>query len=107
MAGSGGRALLGGVIIGLLNAFPIFVRQIRPFPRHPRHLVYRQQRRTHLYRRRRLYSTGRMAPQYHDLAVGNIAGIPTPVVIVLALWLAAWLITERPLVRQHARYWSE
>ncbi len=39
-----------------------------------------------------------MAPEYHgDLAVGNLGGIPTPVAIVLALWLAAWLVTERTL----------
>ncbi len=45
----------------------------------------------------------RMAPEYHDLAVGNLGGIPTPVAIVLALWLAAWLVTERTLWGKYVR----
>lgn len=44
-----------------------------------------------------------MAPEYHDLAVGNLGGIPTPVAIVLALWLAAWLVTERTLWGKYVR----
>ncbi len=44
-----------------------------------------------------------MAPEYHDLAVGSLGGIPTPVVIVLALWLVAWLVTERTLWGKYVR----
>ncbi len=58
----------------------------------------------------RIYTDGggaiayrRMAPEYHDLAVGNLGGIPTPVAIVLALWLAAWLVTERTLWGKYVR----
>ncbi|MDA4735862.1 ABC transporter permease, partial [Enterobacter kobei] len=45
----------------------------------------------------------RMAPEYHDLAVGNVWGIPTPVLIVLVVWLAAWLLTERTLFGKRVR----
>lgn len=47
-----GCALLGGVLIGLLNAFLILICRIRPFLA-TLGTVYRQQRRAHLYRRRR------------------------------------------------------
>ena len=93
-----GCALLGGVMIGLLNAFLILICQIRPFLATLGTWFIASSA-------ERIYTDGggsisyrRMAPEYHDLAVGNITGIPTPVVIVLALWLAAWLITERTAV---------
>ncbi len=35
--------------------------------------------------------------------MGNLGGIPTPVAIVLALWLAAWLVTERTLWGKYVR----
>ncbi|PLL87051.1 ABC transporter permease, partial [Klebsiella michiganensis] len=98
-----GCALLGGVIIGLLNAFLILVCQIRPFLATLGTWFIASSA-------ERIYTDGggsisyrRMAPEYHDLAVGNIAGIPTPVVIVLALWLTAWLITERTLFGKYVR----
>ena len=52
VAGAVGCALLGGVLIGLLNAFLILICRIRPFLA-TLGTVYRQQRRAHLYRRRR------------------------------------------------------
>ncbi|PLO58747.1 ABC transporter permease, partial [Klebsiella michiganensis] len=98
-----GCALLGGVIIGLLNAFLILVCQIRPFLATLGTWFIASSA-------ERIYTDGggsisyrRMAPEYHDLAVGNIAGIPTPVVIVLALWLVAWLLTERTLFGKYVR----
>jgi ribose transport system permease protein len=91
------------VIIGLLNAFLILVCQIRPFLATLGTWFIASSV-------ERIYTDGggsiayrRMAPEYHDLAVGNIAGIPTPVVIVLALWLVAWLITERTLFGKYVR----
>ena len=78
-----GCALLGGVMIGLLNAFLILICQIRPFLATLGTWFIASSA-------ERIYTDGggsisyrRMAPEYHDLAVGNIAGIPTPVVIVL------------------------
>ncbi|EPJ9226543.1 ABC transporter permease [Klebsiella oxytoca] len=98
-----GCALLGGVIIGLLNAFLILVCQIRPFLATLGTWFIASSA-------ERIYTDGggsisyrRMAPEYHDLAVGTVAGIPTPVVIVLALWLAAWLLTERTLFGKYVR----
>lgn len=98
-----GCALLGGVIIGLLNAFLILICQIRPFLATLGTWFIASSA-------ERIYTDGggsisyrRMAPEYHDLAVGNIAGIPTPVVIVLALWLVAWLLTERTLFGKYVR----
>ena len=98
-----GCALLGGVIIGLLNAFLILVCQIRPFLATLGTWFIASSA-------ERIYTDGggaiayrRMAPEYHDLAVGNLGGIPTPVVIVLALWLVAWLVTERTLWGKYVR----
>lgn len=92
-----GCALLGGVLIGLLNAFLILICRIRPFLATLGTWFIASSA-------ERIYTDGggaiayrRMAPEYHDLAVGNLGGIPTPVAIVLALWLAAWLVTERTL----------
>ena len=99
----GAAFALGGVMIGLLNAFLILICQIRPFLATLGTWFIASSA-------ERIYTDGggsisyrRMAPEYHDLAVGNIAGIPTPVVIVLALWLAAWLITERTLFGKYVR----
>ena len=83
-----GCALLGGVLIGLLNAFLILICRIRPFLATLGTWFIASSA-------ERIYTDGggaiayrRMAPEYHDLAVGNLGGIPTPVAIVLALWLA-------------------
>ncbi len=73
------------------------------FPRHARHRFIASSA-------ERIYTDGggaiayrRMAPEYHDTAVGNLGGIPTPVAIVLALWLAARLVTERTLWGKYVR----
>ena len=83
-----GCALLGGLLIGLLNAFLILICRIRPFLATLGTWFIASSA-------ERIYTDGggaiayrRMAPEYHDLAVGNLGGIPTPVAIVLALWLA-------------------
>ncbi|MFT3245367.1 ABC transporter permease [Klebsiella pneumoniae] len=98
-----GCALLGGVLIGLLNAFLILICRIRPFLATLGTWFIASSA-------ERIYTDGggaiayrRMAPEYHDLAVGNLGGIPTPVAIVLALWLAAWLVTERTLWGKYVR----
>ncbi|STS89097.1 ribose ABC transporter permease RbsC [Klebsiella variicola] len=98
-----GCALLGGVLIGLLNAFLILICRIRPFLATLGTWFIASSA-------ERIYTDGggaiayrRMAPEYHDLAVGNLGGIPTPVVIVLALWLVAWLVTERTLWGKYVR----
>ncbi len=97
-----GCALLGGVLIGLLNAFLILICRIRPFLA-TLGTVYRQQRRAHLYRRRRRDSLSADGSGVSRPAVGNLGGIPTPVAIVLALWLAARLVTERTLWGKYVR----
>ncbi|MBN0524009.1 ABC transporter permease, partial [Pseudomonas aeruginosa] len=78
-----GCALLGGVLIGLLNAFLILICRIRPFLATLGTWFIASSA-------ERIYTDGggaiayrRMAPEYHDLAVGNLGGIPTPVAIVL------------------------
>ena len=98
-----GCALLGGLLIGLLNAFLILICRIRPFLATLGTWFIASSA-------ERIYTDGggaiayrRMAPEYHDLAVGNLGGIPTPVAIVLALWLAAWLVTERTLWGKYVR----
>ena len=98
-----GCALLGGVLIGLLNAFLILICRIRPFLATLGTWFIASSA-------ERIYTDGggaiayrRMAPEYHDLAVGNLGGIPAPVVIVLALWLVAWLVTERTLWGKYVR----
>ncbi|KOC90079.1 ABC transporter permease [Winslowiella iniecta] len=90
-------ALLGGVIIGLFNAFLILVCQIKPFLATLGTWFIASSV-------ERIYTDGggsiayrRMAREYHDLAVGNIGGIPIPVLIALSLVVIAYLVTERTL----------
>lgn len=96
-------ALLGGMTIGLVNAFLILVCRIKPFlaTLGTWYIASSIQR---------IYTDGggaiamrRMAPEYHNLAVGDIFGIPVPVIIVLVIWLAAWLLTERTLFGKQVR----
>lgn len=96
-------ALLGGVMIGLVNAFLILACRIKPFLATLGTWFIASSA-------ERIYTDGggaiswrRMAPEYHDLAVGNVWGLPTPVLIVLMVWLAAWLLTERTLFGKRVR----
>lgn len=96
-------ALLGGVMIGLVNAFLILACRIKPFLATLGTWFIASSA-------ERIYTDGggaismrRMAPEYHDLAVGNLWGIPMPVLIVLVVWLAAWLLTERTLFGKRVR----
>jgi len=96
-------ALLGGLTIGLVNAFLILVCRIRPFLATLGTWFIASSA-------ERIYTDGggaiamrRMAPEYHDLAVGHIWGVPTPVMIVFVVWLAAWLLTERTLFGKRVR----
>ncbi len=90
-----GCALLGGVLIGLLNAFLILICRIRPFLATLGTWFIASSA-------ERIYTDGggaiayrRMAPVSRP-AVGNLGGIPTPVAIVLALWLAAGWLPSAP-----------
>ena len=96
-------ALGGGALVGLLNAFLILVCQIRPFLATLGTWFIASSL-------ERIYTDGggsityrQMAPEYHDLAVGNLWGLPLPVLIVLAVWLLAWLYTERTLAGKRIR----
>jgi len=96
-------ALMGGMAIGLVNAFLILVCRIKPFlaTLGTWYIASSIQR---------IYTDGggaiamrRMASEYHNLAVGDVWGIPIPVIIVLVIWLAAWLLTERTLFGKQVR----
>ncbi|MCS3430660.1 ABC transporter permease [Klebsiella sp. BIGb0407] len=96
-------ALLGGMTIGLVNAFLIIVCRIKPFLATLGTWFIASSV-------ERIYTDGggaiamrRMAPEYHNLAVGDVLGIPIPVIIVLVIWLAAWLLTERTLFGKQVR----
>ncbi|WP_299997205.1 ABC transporter permease [uncultured Cedecea sp.] len=96
-------ALLGGMTIGLVNAFLIIVCRIKPFLATLGTWFIASSV-------ERIYTDGggaiamrRMAPEYHNLAVGDVLGIPVPVIIVLVIWLAAWLLTERTLFGKQVR----
>ncbi|VEB98927.1 Autoinducer 2 import system permease protein lsrD [Cedecea lapagei] len=96
-------ALLGGVAIGLINAFLILACRIRPFLATLGTWFIASSA-------ERIYTDGggaiswrRMAPEYHDFSGGQCWGIPTPVLIVLLVWLAAWLLTERTLFGKRVR----
>ena len=96
-------ALLGGMTIGLANAFLIIVCRIKPFLATLGTWFIASSV-------ERIYTDGggaiamrRMAPEYHNLAVGDVLGIPLPVIIVLVIWLAAWLLTERTLFGKQVR----
>lgn len=97
-------ALAGGALIGLLNAVLIIHCRIKPFLATLGTWFIGSSI-------ERIYTEGggpiayrRMAPQYHDLAVGDLWGIPVPIVIVAVLWLAYYLFFERTIAgkRIHA-----
>jgi ribose transport system permease protein len=96
-------ALMGGMTIGLVNAFLILVCRIKPFLATLGTWFIGSSV-------ERIYTDGggaiamrRMAPEYHNLAVGDVLGVPVPVIIVLVIWLAAWLLTERTLFGKQVR----
>ncbi|MGQ7743014.1 ABC transporter permease [Pectobacterium brasiliense] len=97
-------ALAGGALVGLLNAVLIIHCRIKPFLATLGTWFIGSSI-------ERIYTEGggpiayrRMAPQYHDLAVGDLWGIPVPIVIVAVLWLAYYLFFERTIAgkRIHA-----
>ncbi|MGR6771413.1 ABC transporter permease [Pectobacterium brasiliense] len=97
-------ALAGGALIGLLNAVLIIHCRIKPFLATLGTWFIGSSI-------ERIYTEGggpiayrRMAPQYHDLAVGDLWGVPVPIVIVAVLWLAYYLLFERTIAgkRIHA-----
>ncbi|KMK81462.1 ABC transporter permease [Pectobacterium brasiliense] len=97
-------ALAGGALVGLLNAVLIIHCRIKPFLAtlgtwfigSSIERIYTEGGGSIAYRR--------MAPQYHDLAVGDLWGVPVPIVIVAVLWLAYYLFFERTIAgkRIHA-----
>ncbi|KGA33120.1 ABC transporter permease [Pectobacterium brasiliense] len=97
-------ALAGGALVGLLNAVLIIHCRIKPFLATLGTWFIGSSI-------ERIYTEGggpiayrRMAPQYHDLAVGDLWGVPVPIVIVAVLWLAYYLFFERTIAgkRIHA-----
>nr|WP_219609058.1 ABC transporter permease [Pectobacterium brasiliense] len=97
-------ALAGGALIGLLNAVLIIHCRIKPFLATLGTWFIGSSI-------ERIYTEGggpiayrRMAPQYHDLAVSDLWGVPVPIVIVAVLWLAYYLFFERTIAgkRIHA-----
>ncbi|MFW5403196.1 ABC transporter permease [Pectobacterium carotovorum] len=97
-------ALAGGALIGLLNAVLIIHCRIKPFLATLGTWFIGSSI-------ERIYTEGggpiayrRMAPQYHDLAVGDLWGVPVPIVIVAVLWFAYYLLFERTIAgkRIHA-----
>ncbi|GKW01316.1 ABC transporter permease [Pectobacterium carotovorum] len=97
-------ALAGGALVGLVNAVLIIHCRIKPFLATLGTWFIGSSI-------ERIYTEGggpiayrRMAPQYHELAVGDLWGIPVPIVIVAVLWFAYYLLFERTIVgkRIHA-----
>ncbi|MBN3138008.1 ABC transporter permease [Pectobacterium punjabense] len=97
-------ALVGGALVGLLNAILIIHCRIKPFLATLGTWFIGSSI-------ERIYTEGggpiayrRMAPQYHELAVGDLWGIPVPILIVAVLWLAYYLFFERTIAgkRIHA-----
>ncbi|MCU1798620.1 ABC transporter permease [Pectobacterium polaris] len=97
-------ALAGGALIGLLNALLIIHCRIKPFLATLGTWFIGSSI-------ERIYTEGggpiayrRMAPQYHELAVGDLWGIPVPIVIVAVLWFSYYLLFERTIAgkRIHA-----
>ncbi|MER0045051.1 ABC transporter permease [Pectobacterium odoriferum] len=97
-------ALAGGALVGLVNAVLIIHCRIKPFLATLGTWFIGSSI-------ERIYTEGggpiayrRMAPQYHDLAVGDLWGIPVPIVIVVVLLLAYYLLFERTIAgkRIHA-----
>nr|WP_264084895.1 ABC transporter permease [Pectobacterium odoriferum] len=97
-------ALAGGALVGLVNAVLIIHCRIKPFLATLGTWFIGSSI-------ERIYTEGggpiayrRMAPQYHELAVGDLWGIPVPIVIVVVLLLAYYLLFERTIAgkRIHA-----
>ncbi|GLW38297.1 ABC transporter permease [Pectobacterium carotovorum subsp. carotovorum] len=97
-------ALAGGALVGLVNAVLIIHCRIKPFLATLGTWFIGSSI-------ERIYTEGggpiayrRMAPQYHELAVGELWGIPVPIVIVVVLWFAYYLLFERTVAgkRIHA-----
>ncbi|GKW14379.1 ABC transporter permease [Pectobacterium carotovorum subsp. carotovorum] len=97
-------ALAGGALVGLINAVLIIHCRIKPFLATLGTWFIGSSI-------ERIYTEGggpiayrRMAPQYHELAVGELWGIPVPIVIVVVLWFAYYLLFERTVAgkRIHA-----
>ncbi len=97
-------ALAGGALVGLVNAVLIIHCRIKPFLATLGTWFIGSSI-------ERIYTEGggpiayrRMAPQYHELAVGDLWGIPVPIVIVAVLWFAYYLLFERTIAgkRIHA-----
>ncbi|WP_409158820.1 ABC transporter permease [Pectobacterium sp. B2J-2] len=97
-------ALAGGALVGVVNAMLIIHCRIKPFLATMGTWFIGSSI-------ERIYTEGggpiayrRMAPQYHELAVGELWGIPVPIVIVAVLWLAYYLFFERTIAgkRIHA-----
>ncbi|MCA6974359.1 ABC transporter permease [Pectobacterium carotovorum] len=97
-------ALAGGALVGGVNAVLIIHCRIKPFLATLGTWFIGSSI-------ERIYTEGggpiayrRMAPQYHELAVGDLWGIPVPIVIVAVLLLAYYLLFERTIAgkRIHA-----
>nr|WP_306133611.1 ABC transporter permease [Pectobacterium carotovorum] len=97
-------ALAGGALVGLVNAVLIIHCRIKPFLATLGTWFIGSSI-------ERIYTEGggpiayrRMEPQYHELAVGDLWGIPVPIVIVAVLWFAYYLLFERTIAgkRIHA-----
>ncbi|WP_225085203.1 ABC transporter permease [Pectobacterium colocasium] len=97
-------ALAGGALVGLVNAVLIIHCRIKPFLATLGTWFIGSSI-------ERIYTEGggpiayrRMASQYHELAVGDLWGIPVPILIVAVLWLAYYLFFERTIAgkRIHA-----
>ncbi|MEI7072270.1 ABC transporter permease [Pectobacterium versatile] len=97
-------ALAGGALVGVVNAVLIIHCRIKPFLATLGTWFIGSSI-------ERIYTEGggpiayrRMAPQYHELAVGDLWGIPVPIVIVAVLWFAYYLLFERTIAgkRIHA-----
>lgn len=90
-------ALAGGALIGALNALLIVYCRVKPFLATLGTFFIGSSI-------ERIYTDGggsiayrRMAQQYHDLAVGNLGGVPLPIVIAAALLLGYFLFFERTI----------
>ncbi|MDT3250321.1 ABC transporter permease [Serratia sp. root2] len=90
-------ALAGGALIGALNALLIVYCRVKPFLATLGTFFIGSSI-------ERIYTDGggsiayrRMAQQYHDLAVGNLGGVPLPIVIAAVLLLGYFLFFERTI----------
>ncbi|ANS43080.1 ABC transporter permease [Serratia inhibens] len=90
-------ALAGGALVGVLNALLIVYFRVKPFLATLGTFFIGSSI-------ERIYTDGggsiayrRMAQQYHDLAVGNLGGVPLPIVIAAVLLLGYFLFFERTI----------